>query len=129
MIMTINYDKIYADAEPKISKKPDAVKSLIQFPEGTDVKDMARAYTRLAVDTLATIVQSDEASDSNKITASTELLNRGWGKPAQALEVSRGHDDYSRMPLARLIELEQALLSKMPVVEGQCVEVDEKFNS
>lgn len=51
-----------------------------------DVKALARQHTAEAIKTLATWMRSDNAKAS--VSASAALLDRGWGKPGQALELT-----------------------------------------
>jgi hypothetical protein len=53
-----------------------------------DVRELARSHTAESVETLATIMRSGK-SEVARITAATSLLDRGWGRPVQALDVSR----------------------------------------
>jgi hypothetical protein len=46
------------------------------------VQELARQHTPRAIDKLADIMRNSQ-SDSAKIAAAKELLDRGWGKPAQ----------------------------------------------
>lgn len=54
--------------------------------ENNEVRDLARKYTKAAILKLAEWMESDNAKAS--VAASMALLDRGWGKPAQAMEVS-----------------------------------------
>lgn len=49
-----------------------------------DVKKLAQAYGPEAVETLAGIMRSSD-SDKARASAAKELLDRGYGKPAQAI--------------------------------------------
>ncbi len=51
--------------------------------ENAEVKELAKAYTAQAIERLAHWMQSDNAKAS--VAAANALLDRGWGKPAQAL--------------------------------------------
>lgn len=51
--------------------------------EDGDVKALARQHTVEAIQTLAKWMASDNAKAS--VSASQALLDRGWGKPAQAV--------------------------------------------
>lgn len=45
------------------------------------VRDLARAHTDEAVATLAEIMRDPEAPANARISAASELLNRGYGRP------------------------------------------------
>jgi len=49
-----------------------------------DLKSLARAYTQLSIQSLGGIVQNGD-TDSARVSAARELLDRGWGKAAQPL--------------------------------------------
>ncbi len=51
------------------------------------VKALAREHTAAAIERLVSIVKDDSASPSAQVQAATALLDRGWGKPLQQLEV------------------------------------------
>lgn len=48
------------------------------------VKELARAHTDAAIETLVKSLGAE--SEGTRVAAAEALLNRGWGKPAQALE-------------------------------------------
>lgn len=52
-----------------------------RLPE--DAKQLARGYTRAAIETLATVMQNDEAPAAARVTAASTLLDRAWGKAPQ----------------------------------------------
>lgn len=45
------------------------------------VRDLARAHTEAAIDTLAEIMQDQEAPAAARISAAAEILSRGHGRP------------------------------------------------
>jgi len=51
------------------------------------VKALAREFTEVSIRRLAAIVNSENATQSAQVQAATALLDRGWGKPLQQLEV------------------------------------------
>lgn len=52
------------------------------------ITELARQHTELALRTLAEIAGDEEAPHSARVSACSALLDRGWGKPPQAMEVS-----------------------------------------
>ncbi len=50
------------------------------------VRELARKYTELAINTLAEIAKSGD-KDAARVAASEALLNRAWGRPEQALSL------------------------------------------
>lgn len=56
-------------------------------PKGEgEVRDLAKAYTKEAINKLANWMRSNNSKAS--VAASMALLDRGWGRPAQAVELS-----------------------------------------
>lgn len=51
------------------------------------VKEVAAEYTESAIKTLADIMQDVEQPSAVRISAARELLDRGHGRPSQAIEV------------------------------------------
>ena len=66
------------------------------------VKAMAQVYTDDALATLAAIMRDKEAPPAARVAASNSLLDRGYGKPAQALT---GDDGAPLIPPATVYEL------------------------
>ena len=52
------------------------------------VVDLAREHTELAVKTLAEICGNSKAAPSSRVAAACALLDRGWGRPRQSVELS-----------------------------------------
>lgn len=48
------------------------------------IRDLARAHTEAAIDTLAEIMQDPDAHAAARISAASELLNRGYGRPVDS---------------------------------------------
>jgi hypothetical protein len=57
-----------------------------------DVKAAARELTEDAIDTLATVMKDPKAPAAARISAAQALLDRGYGKPPQAIEVNSEPD-------------------------------------
>jgi len=57
-----------------------------------DVQSLARSYTKLSIETLGGIANASE-SDSARVAACIQLLDRGWGKPAQPVTGKNGEED------------------------------------
>jgi hypothetical protein len=106
-------------------------------PNANDVKTLARRYTKETIETLVKIMRSTKAGYPARVAASTELLNRGWGRVGAAdielaapaggtfkIEFVRGVDGRpAGDPLAlpppsapKLPALVEAPRQKMPVV-------------
>ena len=55
------------------------------------MRSLARAYTQLSITTLGGIAQNSD-SDAARVSACTQLLDRGWGKAAQPVTGAGGED-------------------------------------
>lgn len=58
----------------------------------TDIRSLARSHTEGALNTLASIMHTSDAAPAARVAAANSLLDRGWGKPAQAI-IGGGEDD------------------------------------
>ena len=55
----------------------------------TEIRSLARSHTRTALNVLVGVMRSTKAPAPARIAAANAILDRGWGKAAQAVE---GHD-------------------------------------
>jgi hypothetical protein len=53
-----------------------------------DAKTAARELTQEAIDTLAAVMNDPKAPPAARVSAATAILDRGHGKPTQAVEMS-----------------------------------------
>jgi uncharacterized protein DUF5681 len=53
-----------------------------------EVQELARVHTNKAIETLAAIMDSSNAPPAARVAAASAILDRGYGKPPQALEHS-----------------------------------------
>ena len=53
-----------------------------------EIKSLARAHSRGMIKVLAGIAHSPKATDAARVTAAQALLDRGLGKPGQAIEMT-----------------------------------------
>ena len=51
----------------------------------TEIKSLARAHTETALNVLAGIMEQNDAPPAARVAAAQALLDRGWGKPKQAI--------------------------------------------
>lgn len=51
----------------------------------TEIKSLARSHTETALRTLAGIMEQTDAPPAARVAAANSLLDRGWGKPVQAI--------------------------------------------
>jgi hypothetical protein len=66
-----------------------------------DVKAAARELTPQALETLQEIMEDKKAPAAARISAATEILSRGWGRPAQPLEAEAGSGTMSFLALVQ----------------------------
>jgi len=83
--------------------------------------DIARAHTVTAINRLVKILNDEKAPKPAQVSAATALLDRGWGKPKQVLElggidgepIQTENRDYSGLTVDELRTLE-AIRAKLP---------------
>ena len=75
--------------------------------EDKTIRELAKAYTADAIETLVSIAKNIKASDSARVQASTALLDRAWGKPAQYNENHTTGETWQEF-LQRIAETEEA---------------------
>lgn len=72
--------------------RPKGAKSRATIEAKATLSDLAKAYTADALRTLSEVMQNSE-SDSARVAAANSLLDRGYGKPAQAMTLSGDPDN------------------------------------
>ena len=80
--------------------------------EDKTIRDLARAHTADAIETLVSIAKDPKASDSARVQASTALLDRAWGKPTQYNENHSTGESYNDF------------LLKIARAEGEVIDID-----
>ena len=53
-----------------------------------DIRSLARSHTQSALRTLASVMTMDDAPHAARVSAAVALLDRGWGKPAQTVDMT-----------------------------------------
>ena len=113
---------------------------LLEFAPNTDDPDHAdrrtvgnlvveaRKYSGLAVDTLVELMKNTH-TDSTRYAAATALLDRGYGRPAQFLDLHLSADAITKrlsdMTDAELAALEQRMIAAAPIVLEAAAEVSD----
>ena len=86
----------------------------------------ARKFSGLAVDTLVELTK-DSHADSTRYNAATALLDRGYGRPAQSLDLHLSADAITKRLSdktdAELAALEQRMIAAAPIVLEATAEV------
>lgn len=54
----------------------------------TDIRSLARAHTATAINTLAGIMEQKDAPPAARVSAAVALMDRGWGKPSQTVDMT-----------------------------------------
>ena len=86
----------------------------------SEVRDFARAYTKLAITALAEIAEHG-VSEMARIAAANALLDRGWGKPPVALELRQPEpEDFAELIAAAH---DNAIRVMTPILIGQPAKV------
>ena len=79
------------------------------LPDGRSVSDLAKDYTEVAVATLGEIMMSAETPAPARVSAAQALLDRGWGKAAQVVDMTIRDKKASSMTDE---ELEQCIIAE-----------------
>lgn len=79
----------------------------------TLIKSLARAHTETAINVLAGIMGQTDAPPAARVAASQALLDRGWGKPAQAI-IGGDEDD----PAVSVINRIERVIVNAPDTDG-----------
>ena len=79
----------------------------------TEIKSLARSHTEKALNVLVGIMEQPSASDSARVAAANSLLDRGWGKAAQAI-IGGDEDD----PAVKVIQRIERVIVNAPDRNG-----------
>jgi hypothetical protein len=60
--------------------------------DDTQLRSIARGYTNLAISVLGGIAKDGE-NEGARVSACAQLLDRGWGRPAQPITGKDGEED------------------------------------
>ena len=52
----------------------------------TEIRSVARSHTRTAINALVGVMKAKDASHAARVSAAIAILDRGWGRPVQALQ-------------------------------------------
>ncbi|MGB8605529.1 hypothetical protein [Bradyrhizobium sp.] len=67
----------------------------------TEIRSLARSHTRTAINVLVGIMRSKDATAAARVSAANAILDRGWGKVTQGIEIG----DDGALELIHRIEL------------------------
>ncbi len=85
------------------------------------VRELAKQYTAEAIEKLVQIMRDEDAPSSAQGAAANALLDRGWGKPDQSVNIDSGNS-----LLSILDELEQR--SDLKRIEGETIDAEPQPN-
>lgn len=93
------------------------------MPKGVgELRRAAREHSADAIETLVKAMNSPSAGWSARITAAMALLDRGYGKPTQPLDIADGRP-LSSVATEDLVAAVAALAASMPkTIEGEVAE-------
>ncbi len=52
----------------------------------TEIRSISRSHTRTAINVLAGIMRSKDATPAARVSAANSILDRGWGRVAQTVQ-------------------------------------------
>lgn len=83
--------------EPEACRKRGFQKGQVSNPKGREpivreVQTLAKQQTELAVNTLVEIMTNEKTNGSARVQAAVALLDRGWGRPKQSVDIKVDHD-------------------------------------
>ncbi|HEY2229971.1 MAG TPA: hypothetical protein VGI22_19965 [Xanthobacteraceae bacterium] len=70
-----------------------------------EIARVAKQYTWEALETLAGVMRDKDASPPARVAAAVALLDRAWGRPMQAVEVTVGANDVRNLSDVQLLDL------------------------
>jgi hypothetical protein len=82
-----------------------------------DVIDLARTHSPAAITTLAKIMRNEQAPPAARIGAATAILDRGYGKPGQSVDITFKPWDLSKLTDEQLDQLHELILIVQPESE------------
>lgn len=100
--------------------RPKGSKSKVTEAQKARISELARGYASLALKTLAEICAKSQ-SDAARVAAANSLLDRGYGRPAQTLEMTDIPETVIRfeMPDTDLAKMMAFMLTKSTRSDSQ----------
>jgi len=63
-----------------------------------DIRSLARSHTESAIKVLVGIMNQPKAPAASRVAAAQAILDRGWGKPKESIEVDAQRRYVARIP-------------------------------
>ncbi|MCJ2030725.1 DUF5681 domain-containing protein [Methylobacterium sp. J-043] len=89
-----------------------------------EVVELAKQQTENAIEALVSIMGNEKSNASARVQAAVALLDRGWGRPKQSVDVKVDHDA-SGLAAALLALRERetmAVADQRPIIEAETIE-------
>jgi len=79
------------------------------------MRDLARQKTEKAIETLESVMNGENTPPNARVAAAVALLDRGWGRPSQAMELSASEKENqsSSWDLSKLTDKELDQLTQL----------------
>ena len=91
------------------------------------MRELARRHTEAALKTLSSVMLDKAAPPAARVSAATALLDRGYGKPPQALEQSGTNVEASQPDPMDLVELGRRILFLIAYAEHHQSDEEEQL--
>lgn len=75
-------------------------------PNGESLTELCRAHTTDAIKALHDIMQAAANEPKDRITAALALLDRGWGKPKEAIDIDARIEGGLGLPVIQILRYE-----------------------
>lgn len=79
----------------------------VVLPDGRSLSDIAKGHTMAAVEALVEIMKDKDAPQAARVSAINSLLDRGWGRSPQSVQLSGDQDN----PLSVVTRIELVALT------------------
>jgi hypothetical protein len=95
-----------------------------------EIRSLARQHTDLAIRTLVQVAASKKAPESSRVAAASALLDRGWGKPKQEVEINQEVSISLADSLAKIAQLEhRQILDITPIDDDGALSIQDSDSS
>ena len=95
-----------------------------------EIRSLARQHTELAIRTLVQVAASKKAPESSRVAAASALLDRGWGKPKQEVEINQEVSISLADSLAKIAQLEhRQILDITPIDDDGALSMQDSDSS
>ena len=117
--------KIAQDVHPtRVIRRVTPLKSESQLPANASLPLLARSFTRRAVELLAEVLDNEDEATKNRIQAAQILLDRGWGRAPQSVEINvTSTDNVRELSREALIQIASGA-AEQAVIDAVCEEED-----